>query len=236
MRKRRIIKVDSENKINIENLNWFNIKNYTKLDELDRVTLYHILDYRRAVTRLISDGNEEIAEISFINCCLNYDFKTAIYIKAFGGTIVSKELKINQLSFNDLSRGMSSINEFCDQQEFESDEVFNMLFGAVIGIDLSVNDELLVEQFKNWLKNKREENQINISKRLSDNTFLKVKQYKIIPYIDLLLWGELTKNSLTYKEQANLLYSDDLHKDGEYVRNTIKPFAEKLLYADINLI
>lgn len=108
----------------------------------------------------------------------------------------------------------------------------------LISIDLSCSDDVIREQFNQWLAKKRislhefaRENEIDfeidrdIKSRVS--VLDKIYSYRVLAYMDLMLWSELTGNKIKLSVIAHALFPDGEY-DAEFVRKILKPLMEKL--------
>lgn len=149
--------------------------------------------------------------------------------------------KILEYSFAIMEELIKHTKKACPSDAYEDEEshkndletIFELFAGDIIRVNLSDNDDILIESFKNWLADKRKSRH---SRRFSDTDFLKVKQYKVIPYIDLILWSKITGNKITNKQLAELLFPNNYSMDAEEMRKKVKKYADRLLYSDVNLI
>lgn len=102
-----------------------------------------------------------------------------------------------------------------------------------IKIDLSFSDGYILEQVKKLLAETREKqknSEYSSGKVISDNDIESLIKYKVLPYIDLLLWSEITGEKYKNYELADILFPDDY--DGSRLdtfRNVTKKKALKLL-------
>lgn len=238
-------------RLKIDNLNWFTLKNYELIKEIKRDKLFDIIEKRRRVADDIYFYNEnlntddynnnkeyyesikQVASDNFITSCLDYDFDHVGNFFVFGHYIGIVKDRIYPVQYTDAHNEVFDLKDLPDN---EINNYFNLFYKALVKVDLNVSDDLLIDEFKQWLADKRTEEEINQSKRLSDNDFKKIANYNIIPYIDLILWRDITGNKLTNKQIANLLFPDDPNIQEETIRKRVKELAEKLLYSDVNLI
>ena len=126
---------------------------------------------------------------------------------------------------------------------------------APISVDISGNDERLIEDFKCWLASKREEQKkqtlensgieftsagtkrVNsiTGEKFSDTDLRKLTMYKVLPYIDLYIWGVAIDREFSDIELANLLFPHDFTTNhAERIRLTIAPFAKAVLFSQTN--
>ena len=119
----------------------------------------------------------------------------------------------------------------------ELNELSNQYF---ISIDLGANDDLLVKEFKAWLKKIRQVAPVRELKtrvRFSEAQFRRWCKFSFLPYLDIVDWAKLHNVHLTESMIAKLIIDKDL--DGEHIeilKKTVKSNAlalvrEEVLYA-----
>lgn len=116
--------------------------------------------------------------------------------------------------------------DWLNYPDFDLDDNFD---GSYFAINLSYSDEAIIEAFKSKLLELRENN-IKKGKRISDFEIESLIRYRVVPYIDLMLWGMLTGNKLTDQKMADILFADDPDGKGlDTIRQTTKKKALMLL-------
>lgn len=116
--------------------------------------------------------------------------------------------------------------DFLNFPDFDLDDNFDDDYFA---IDLGYSDEAIIEAFKSKLLELRS-NCNKKGKRISDSEIESLIKFRVIPYIDLMLWGMLTGNKLTDQKMADILFADDPDGKGlDTIRQTTKKKALKLL-------
>lgn len=75
-------------------------------------------------------------------------------------------------------------------------------------VDTSFSDEAILNAVKEKLKIIREKENKK-GKMISDAEIESIIKYRVIPYIDLMLWSKLTETRLTDQNMADILFSDD---------------------------
>ena len=109
----------------------------------------------------------------------------------------------------------------------------------LIAVNMNANDESLVQDFQEWLKEKRKLHYAKkeFYKRLTESELSKLVYLNILPCIDLILWGEATNNQLKYHQIARLIYPNEYDIDiNERVRKVSIPLAKKLIERGMNLL
>lgn len=102
-------------------------------------------------------------------------------------------------------------------------------FSLTISIDPHFSDEVILRQFNNLLSSYRERTQSN-GKLISNNEIKSLIEYKVIPYIDLMLWGMATGCKIRDQEVADALFPDEYNISRiDTVRQTVKKKALALL-------
>ncbi|HDR1026855.1 DUF6387 family protein [Pasteurella multocida] len=118
--------------------------------------------------------------------------------------------------------GRNGFNEYIDEEGELS-----------IKIDLAYSDNYILEQVKQLLANTREKQKhidYTNGKVISDSEIDSLIKYKVLPYIDLLLWSELTGEKYKNYELADILFSDDYEGSSlDTFRNVTRKKALKLL-------
>lgn len=114
-----------------------------------------------------------------------------------------------------------------------------------ISIDLNTPDTVLREQFDEWLSNVRRKASKVIVENDLDSDYIvnsngikiaeKINKYKIIPFIDLMLWELKTGNKIKLSVYAHALFNDG-SVDGEFIRKTIKPLVQNLINDDYKIM
>lgn len=103
-----------------------------------------------------------------------------------------------------------------------------------ITLDMENPDDILLEDIKKLLPEWRKELDFNHT-RTSDSISgswgvvkRKILDYKIIPIIDLICWGNITRKRITNKKIAQLVFPYGEY-DSTNIVQTIKPFIENLM-------
>lgn len=108
-------------------------------------------------------------------------------------------------------------------------EKINEHFGLIISIDTHFSDEAIFKQFKEILSSYRKKRREN-GKIISESEIKSLIEYKVIPYIDLMLWGMITGKKIRDQEIADVLFPDEYDISRiDTVRQTVKKRALKLL-------
>lgn len=105
-----------------------------------------------------------------------------------------------------------------------------------ISIDFNNNDEKIIRDFSEWLANERRiNNEESRSQKKTDNDLKKLLEYKVLPYIDLFLWGEITGITLTQYQLAQLLFPNEFEVDiKDRLRSVTRPKAMELLESRVD--
>jgi hypothetical protein len=100
-----------------------------------------------------------------------------------------------------------------------------------VTIDLTATDEQITKDFSEWLSNYRKNSTRKASKRnFTDKDFKNWIQWRLLPYVDLIIISKIEGVSITQAKAANLIYSD-ASMDTDIVdrlRKTTKPKASIL--------
>jgi hypothetical protein len=82
----------------------------------------------------------------------------------------------------------------------------------IIVVDLSNSDDILNRQFNELIKKLKADRQIPKKiLKASENKLAKLSTYKVLPYIDLLLWGEFTKSPISEDLMDAVLFPNLTH-------------------------
>ncbi|WGE32476.1 DUF6387 family protein [Actinobacillus genomosp. 2] len=114
----------------------------------------------------------------------------------------------------------------------------------VIVIDTMFSDEAILSAVKEKLKHIRQKeshHKETVSKRYSDSQISSLIENKVIPYIDLMQWQNVTGEKLTDREISDLLFpidkqDKDKPKGIDTLRQTTKKKAYELLKGSIKFI
>lgn len=116
-------------------------------------------------------------------------------------------------------------------------------FGGELVIKFNLqdySDEELITEFKEMIKNWRVESGIDgpdrSINRVGISTLKKLITYKVVPFIDLLIWEKAHKKKISNEMYARILFplsdSDCDVMSGAQIKDTIKPFIEKIINDD----
>lgn len=131
---------------------------------------------------------------------------------------------------NEFFPSIMSINSSFSDQGIETQ--------PYISVDLNKNDNLIIDDFIEWLKEKRKQKSaISKTGRLTDSDLSKLAEYNVLPYIDLYMWGVISGQELTQYQIASLLFPDEYNVDiKDRLRAVTKPKAMALMNSKIDLI
>ncbi|SDK51678.1 DUF6387 family protein [Microbulbifer yueqingensis] len=102
---------------------------------------------------------------------------------------------------------------------------------AHLEINLDASDSALQEKFLDVIKKYRKLREYNSStKRGSDKSIQRLRQYKVLPYLDLTHWAYLWGIQIHSEVIAKVLFPDSL-QGGRFVRETLAPWAEEAIQA-----
>ncbi|MDM1325194.1 DUF6387 family protein [Acinetobacter pseudolwoffii] len=136
---------------------------------------------------------------------------------------------------------------FCSQDyhSYSTEDEHPYYAPHYISVDLNVSDSVLREQFNAWLSNTRKkainltaEDNLNSDFIINSNgvkIIEKINKYKVIPFMDLMLWELITGNKIKLSVYAHALFNDG-SADSEYVRKTIRPFVQNLINDDYRMM
>lgn len=108
----------------------------------------------------------------------------------------------------------------------------------MIRVNLSCDDNLIKDQFNEWLQKQRSTvNQILVSHQMDteinkskarQSLIYKVYTYQTLAYMDLNIWSFMTDNRIKLSVFAQALYPNGAY-DSEFVRKILRPLVEQLL-------
>lgn len=102
---------------------------------------------------------------------------------------------------------------------------------ALIAVQTDAPDEFILEDFRRWLKQKRQYDErkpksLAVGRRDGPSQWA---QFKVLPYIDLMIFCGLARASLTQAIVGQLLFPGEPVDTTERVRKTVMPLADHLL-------
>lgn len=100
---------------------------------------------------------------------------------------------------------------------------------STFGVNLRLPDCLLIEQFKACLRKSRKTANLTTRRTVRRQTTKQWARYRVLPYIDLVLWMRQTGSKMTKTAVADALFPNGEVRDAETVRKTVKPLATNLL-------
>ncbi|HGI5214452.1 TPA: DUF6387 family protein [Providencia alcalifaciens] len=123
-------------------------------------------------------------------------------------------------------------------------DYLNESFGGEIVIKCNLeeySDDELVTEFKELIKYWRAEAGIEepdrANNRIGLSTLKKLITYKVVPFIDLLVWEMANNKKISNEILARVLFplteSDSEIMSGVQIKDTIRPFVEKILHEDL---
>lgn len=98
---------------------------------------------------------------------------------------------------------------------------------AHVSINLAMPDKIILEHLKAYLPVIREKLEAEKTKPVSQNDFDKIRQYKIIPMIDLKLWAEMEGVKVPDRVVDKFLFP--FEKGELAMKRTVRPFYEKVI-------
>mgnify|MGYP000358963247 CR=1 FL=1 len=105
-----------------------------------------------------------------------------------------------------------------------------------IMIDLKGSDVDIKNEFSRFLQHARDYTSIkNKKSHITDSDLDKLQKYRILPYADLRLWGDINNRTISAKSILDALFSsdEDIQAVGEpFIAQTLKPFYEKVITED----
>ncbi|MBC3863743.1 hypothetical protein H8K32_16670 [Undibacterium jejuense] len=107
----------------------------------------------------------------------------------------------------------------------------------MISVNLGASNELLMKEFKDWIKKTRKEANIPQIHGFYDNDDFEVwHRERLLPLMDLMFWADVHKESITQAQIGLALFPNDYERDlGEKIRKTTIPNAKKLISKEVVL-
>lgn len=103
--------------------------------------------------------------------------------------------------------------------------------GSYLHVGTHVPDEVIINDFKKWLSFRRKHhNEKFREKSFSKQDFDDWSEKKMLPYIDLLIWQDITSTKLTLTEIGEHLYGNYTSVNvSDRIRHTVRPLSKTLL-------
>lgn len=109
------------------------------------------------------------------------------------------------------------------------DEAVPMKGKATLEVDLSARDSVLVEQFQEVVNKYRKlRKQANPKKKASDASIQKLRQYKVLAYLDLTHWAALSGTQIHSAVLAKALFPSS-ERGERFINGTLKVWAERAM-------
>lgn len=110
---------------------------------------------------------------------------------------------------------------------------------AFATVNLTGSDEEIINSFKFWLKEvKQEHNVFEVNKHYSDIDYKRWIQHSILPFLDLTIWAEANRVRIPNNIMGEAIFSNkkELQSDEDAVRRTTKPLAYELIKNGVDII
>lgn len=99
-----------------------------------------------------------------------------------------------------------------------------------VEVDLSAPDQIIVKDFRAWLKTARRTYSIESKNSFTESMRQDWSGYGVLPYLDLSLWARANNLPLTDAVMGNALFPDsDVVSNVERVRKVVRPKAKWLM-------
>lgn len=237
-----------------ENLKYMS-RNQWRLVWLDRLNAYRYLKERKNTSsinkKLISELPLKIKENIFRDNLISYKDT----ICEFDETLIFFTYQIAKIWGNDrFIKVLDDVGHYVEESKIKKEEIDDILdevsisdyqelnldntemlkrinsnLGLIVSIDTNFSDEVILKRFKEVLSSYRKEREEN-GKIISENEIKSLIGYKVIPYIDLTLWGMMTGKKIRDQEIADALFPDEYDISRiDTVRQTVKKKALSLL-------
>lgn len=103
-----------------------------------------------------------------------------------------------------------------------------------INVDFNYSDDILIQNFKHFIKKYRKEYIKNDPKKLTENLIHKIIDYKTIQIIDIEIMASANKLNVSAIEIARIANNDNDIDSNRFNQN-IKPFVNKVKEGEFNL-
>ncbi|WP_348944145.1 DUF6387 family protein [Chitinibacter sp. FCG-7] len=136
------------------------------------------------------------------------------------GGMDSTELEV----FDHIPVHLINKNRYPDIVEASNGEI-------LASIDILAPDEIIIDGIKEWLKQVRKDFAIAAPEKGSfgDKDMKKWREFRVLQYIDITLFAQLSNLELTQYQIGEILFHDELCPAPERVRKTVKPEADRML-------
>lgn len=230
---------------------WFDLAHYSKSNRLDlygwlvqlylRQITYHF-SKKKLFTGIVDDYQIKTVDIQQAPSIRNLSWQDAALITE----VLKKEKNIpcelwsvpSALSFKNTNLEkkceFSSIIEWCSLFKNQSNktyshELIHPILDRFFTINREASDEVLISDFKLWLKNKRKKENAQ-AKHFSNAALSRWSMNQILPYIDLTRWSELTSTVIPHWLMGEALFPGFNQGDkSDRVRKTTEKTAEQLM-------
>jgi len=111
-------------------------------------------------------------------------------------------------------------------------DVLEYYHNEIININLAASDEIILSDFRDWLKGIRNKykNTIHQKKDFKQKDFDRWSSNSILPFLDLTIWSRMELKSITNNAMGKTIFPNEFDIDlSERVRNTVKPLALSLI-------
>ncbi len=192
---------------------WFHLENYEPLKDMSREALYAILRERSTIFHF-------------------REFKALRWDRGIDEWF-NRSPNLTLAEMNEMSTRYSSIIDVDVVDVMNADGPDDTLISLgchhagfkVIAVDISDNDNKIIEDMREWLEQKRK----GSKERLTDSKKDRLIENKIIPCMDLLFWSEHKGISYTDAQLGDMLYPFEDFNRAEKVRKKTRPEAIKYL-------
>jgi len=97
---------------------------------------------------------------------------------------------------------------------------------AYLAIDLTAPDTELEKQFRIAVREYRKKMGVpNPGKSGTTASIQKLRQYKVLAYLDLILWADMNHLEIVAEAMASALFPESVERDGRWIRERLKPWA-----------
>lgn len=133
-------------------------------------------------------------------------------------------------AFDNVNENLDRYSEYCDIPI----DILALRFGTNVGsrvsisVDLNVPDKELIKAFERYLDASREIFDFPEGGKIKKSIFNRMIEAKVLPYLDLTIWGQLSGIDIPHHKMGDWLYPDNDEIDvAEKIRKSTKPLATR---------
>lgn len=145
-------------------------------------------------------------------------------------TLIDRSGSVQPARFSDIALH-SVFQDFEELLDTAGDKAFDEVIedsDIYLSVDLTATNTALKKAFLDVIKKYRKLKGIpNPTKKETEKNLTKIRQYMVLPFLDLKNWEELTNTKITARAVTAALYPSDPVKDEKFVRDTLPDWAKR---------